>query len=155
MFFFWVFYTIYLNFDLITYSFIIYLLILYIKNMNIYIAHSSNYNFINELYNPIKKSQLLNKHTFIFPHENDKSNINSKDIIKKCNLLISEVSLPSTWLWIELWWANTVGCPIIFIYKKWTNFSSSLKLLSDNFFEYSNEKELIKIINNFLSHSNI
>jgi len=47
---------------------------------------------------------LFKNHEIILPH--DKRNLISKDIIKKCNLFIAEVSFPSTGLGIELGWAN-------------------------------------------------
>ncbi len=72
--------------------------------MKIYIGHSREYNYLEDLYMPLKTSLLFKNHEIILPH--DKRNLISKDIIKKCNLFIAEVSFPSTGLGIELGWAN-------------------------------------------------
>lgn len=120
--------------------------------MNIYVAHSRNFDFKKELYTPIRKSSLNEKHIFVLPHENSNEPFNSKKYLQKeCNLLIAEVSEPATGLGIELGWANSYGVPIVCIYKKGSKLSGSLKVVSENFVEYSNSKELIskieKIIN--------
>jgi len=122
--------------------------------MNIYLAHSTNINFKQNLYEPIRKSSLNNEHNFVLPHENSDTVFNSKDFLKhNCDLLIAEVSEPSTGLGIELGWADTFGIPIFCIYRKGSNVSSSLKLVSNSFIEYSN-KELILAIQKTISKIN-
>mgnify|MGYP002622954123 CR=1 FL=1 len=70
--------------------------------MKIYIAHSSKFNFIEKLYNPLKNSKIFEENEVIFPHDDESKSINTKDIIKECNLVIAEVSEISTGLGIEL-----------------------------------------------------
>ena len=84
--------------------------------MKIYIGHSREYNYLEDLYTPIKTSLLFNNHEIILPH--DKRNLISKDIIKKCNLFIAEVSFPSTGLGIELGWANFLILPFVAFIEK-------------------------------------
>lgn len=60
--------------------------------MKIYISHSSEYDYLNRIYNPIKKSNLTENNDFVFPHEN--KIINTKEVIASSNLVIAEVSLP-------------------------------------------------------------
>jgi hypothetical protein len=110
--------------------------------MKIYIGHSKNFDFKTELYEPLKQSELASLHELIFPHETDQV-INSKDIIKNCDLMIAEVSFPATGLGIELGWANCFERPIICIYKTGSKISGSLKVVSNTFIEYSNEAELV------------
>lgn len=74
--------------------------------MKIYVAHSSGYDYQNELYSPIRNSTLNTKHQITLPHENSIEQFNSKEFLKKCNLVIADVSYPSTGLGIELGWAN-------------------------------------------------
>lgn len=57
--------------------------------------------------------------------------------------MIAEVSLPSTGLGIELGWADTFNKPIVCIYKTGSEFSNSLKAISNTFIEYSNTDDLI------------
>ncbi len=71
--------------------------------MKIYIAHSRNFDFQNELYKPIRQSPLNNEHSFVLPHENSDEPFNSKEYLEdKADLLIAEVSDPATGLGIEL-----------------------------------------------------
>jgi len=63
--------------------------------MKIFISHSSSYNFKKELYIILRDSQLNKKYEIILPHESNEE-IDTKEIIKNCNLMIAEVSFPST-----------------------------------------------------------
>ena len=112
--------------------------------MNIYVAHSRSFDFQTELYEPIRQSSLNNEHSFILPHEKSDQPRSSKEFFKnECALVIAEVSYPATGLGIELGWADALGVPIIFLHKKGSKISNSLKILSSNFIEYSNQEELI------------
>lgn len=115
--------------------------------MDVYIAHSSNYDFINELYNPVKEIKFRpHDINFIFPHLTDQFK-NSKQLIsKQIDLLIAEVSYPSTGLGIELGWANIANVPIYCIHKTDMKYSSSLNTITDKFYNYSNTEELKHII---------
>jgi len=120
--------------------------------MNIYIAHSSSFDFKKELYNPIKNSSLINNHTFIFPHENSDKLFNSKDLFEKhnCDLIIAEVTNQSTSLGIELGWANLFNIKIVCIYKKGAVISKGLQAVSKDVIEYSDEEDLVNEINKIL-----
>jgi hypothetical protein len=122
--------------------------------MNIYVAHSTNFEYRENLYLPIRKSALNNKHNIILPHETSNEGFDSKEFItEECDLVVGEVSYPSTGLGIELGIANMAEIPIICVYKKNAKISSSLKNITDKFLEYNNNAELIsgieKIINTF------
>ena len=119
--------------------------------MNIYISHSSNYDYINKLYNPIKISNLMENNNIIFPHDNNEI-INTKEFISNCDLVIAEISFPSTGQGIELGWANYAQTPILCIYENGTSFSSALKIITDNFIEYENEEDMINKITDFICH---
>ena len=64
--------------------------------MQRYVSHSSSYDYINEIYNPIINSDISKTNTFFLPHENKNKITNTKDIIASYDLVIAEVSLPST-----------------------------------------------------------
>ncbi len=81
----------------------------------IYISHSSKYDYINKIYNPIKKSNLNQENTFFFPHDDNNKVINTKDVISKYDLIIAEVSLPTTGQGTELGWADYAKTPILCI----------------------------------------
>ncbi len=106
--------------------------------MRIYIGHSREFDFKKEFYEPLKK---LN-YEFIFPHEHSDEPFNSKEFLKTCDLMIAEVSFPSTGLGIEIGWADFLEIPIIFIYKSGSKISGSLKLMKGKFIEYSDGEDL-------------
>lgn len=121
--------------------------------MKIYIGHSKKFNFKEELYLPIRESKLSSEHEIILPHEIDQetSVFITKDIIKTCDLMIAEVTFPATGLGIELGWANAFERPIICIYRKGSQISGSLKVVSKNFIEYTDKKDLIAKLDSTLS----
>lgn len=123
--------------------------------MKIYISHSSKYDYINKIYNPIKKSDLNKENTFFFPHDIENKVINTKDIISKYDLVIGEVSLPATGQGIELGWADYYKIPILCIYEKGIKISTSLKFITNDFIEYKNDKDMINVINNYIKNKNI
>jgi hypothetical protein len=116
--------------------------------MKIFIAHSSSYDFRNELYIPIRKSSLNNDHEIILPQEKGKEVI-TKDIIKNQDLIIAEVSHASTGQGIELGWANIFDTPILCVYRKGSKPSNSLKFITDNFIEYSDPKDLVNKLDEY------
>ncbi len=112
--------------------------------MEIYVAHLRNFDANKNLYEFIRKSPLNEKHTFVLPHEKSCDSFKSKEYFQgKCNLVIAEVSNPSISLGIELGWADVYGVPIVCIYRAGSKLPNSLKVISDNFIEYSNGNELI------------
>jgi hypothetical protein len=114
--------------------------------MKIYFCHTKKFDYKNELYFPIRNSLLNKKNEIIFPHETEKF-INSKEIIKGCDLVIAEVSFQSTAMGIELGWANFMNKKIVCVYKKACKIFQSLETVSSVFLEYKNSKDLINKLN--------
>jgi hypothetical protein len=120
--------------------------------MKIYVTHASSFDFKKELYEPIRQSQLDKQHDITLPHEKSDKPLASKEYLqKRCNLVIAEVSYPSTGVGIELGWANTYGVPIICIHKTGTRPSLSLHKLTQKFIEYHDSNELITKLTKFIS----
>ena len=117
--------------------------------MNIYISHSTKYDYINKIYNPIKKSNLIDNNNFFFPHDNEA--VNTKSIISNSDLVIAEVSLPATGQGIELGWADYSNTPILCIYEKGSKISSSLRFITNNFIEYENAEDMVIKILDFIN----
>ena len=117
--------------------------------MKIYISHSSDYDYTNLIYNPIKSSWLMLHHDIFLPHDQD-TIIDSKEIIKQQDILIAEVSLPSTGQGIEIGWANSASVPIYSIHKNNAHVSSSLVFVSNKIFTYDNEAEMLAVISSIL-----
>lgn len=110
--------------------------------MKIFVAHSSNFDFKNELYLPLRNSPLNNIHEFKLPQENVYEEI-TKEIIKESDLVLAEVSYPSTGQGIELGWANVFNVQIVCIYKEGSRISSSLNKLTDRFIVYKDSEDMI------------
>lgn len=105
--------------------------------MNIYISHSSAYDYENEVYKPIKESNLAAIHTFFLPHEPQNMDTDAKTELKHTNVLVAEASLPSTGQGIELAQAEAAGVPIVCFYKTGFTPSGSLRFVTDKVIEYS------------------
>jgi hypothetical protein len=119
-------------------------------NMKIYVSHSKDIDFVNELYKPMRESELNNLHTFFLPHENQES-VNAKEVLKDCDFVIAEVSVPATGQGIELGWADMIGVPILCVSKEGSEISRSLKYVTDKFLTYKDSNDLIAKISEFLS----
>lgn len=112
--------------------------------MKIYFIHATSYpNFKDELYDALSHSDLNGNHTFIFPHQKSDTPINSKNIISESDLILAEVSYPSTGLGIELGWAEAANKKILCIYKAGSKPSQSIKEVSSDFIEYSDKTTMI------------
>lgn len=111
--------------------------------MHIYISHSGNYDYENELYKPIKESELSNMHHFFLPHEPENINVDAKDELKRTDVLVAETSYPSTGQGIELGQAKAAGVPIVCFYKTGTKPSSSLRFVTGEITEYSNIQDFL------------
>lgn len=109
----------------------------------IYVSHAASFNFKDDLYNPIRTSDLNEQFDIILPHESSEKPFNSKEGLKDCSFVIAEVSYPSTGQGIELGWADLYNIPIVCIYKKDAKVSRSLCVISDTFIEYSPSVNLI------------
>ena len=118
--------------------------------MRIYIAHSREFDFKNELYAPIRNNEDLKGHDIILPHEISDVSSNTRDFYKDIDLIIAECSYPSTGLGIELGWAFDDNRPLYCIHKQGTKVSGSIYEISQNIFEYKNIEEMLKIIENIV-----
>ena len=120
------------------------------NGMKIYVSHSKDFDFLNELYKPIRASTLNNQHEFFLPHENDRA-INTQEVIKKSNLILAEVSFPATGQGIELGWANLLHIPILCVSKEGNKISGSLKYITKDFITYTDAADLIAKLRERLS----
>jgi len=117
--------------------------------MKVYISHSKDFDFVNELYKPIRSSDPNKRHTFILLHE-DARDWNMNETFKGVDLLVAEVSFPSTGQGIEIGWANMLKVPILCISKEGAKISGSLEYITGDFLTYTDSKDLIAKISGFL-----
>jgi len=115
------------------------------RMLDIYVAHSTTgFDYQKGLYLPIRKSRLNEEHRIILPHEHGKNQFNSKEFLRDvCNLVIAESSIPKEGKGIELGWADAFGVPIICIYRRNSEPSTSLQVITDKLIEYSSQAEMI------------
>lgn len=114
--------------------------------MKIYVGHSTSFDYIKELYEPLKGSSLCSNHQFIFPHDENKDVVMSKNIIADSDLFLAEVSYPSIGLGIELGWAHDKKCKILCIAKQGAKLSPSLKIICSDILMYSDKSTMINNI---------
>lgn len=117
--------------------------------MKIYIGHSNDFNFKEELYMPIINLKLNEKAEFIFPHLTDKT-FNSKEIIEQSDLFIAEVSRPSLGLGIELGRAEIKNKKILCIYNEKFKAPSSLKYINVDILAYKDTEDMICKIEEYI-----
>lgn len=123
-----------------------------VQSMKIYIGHSSNFDYREKLYRPIKRSCMTREHEIIFPHENSEDQFDSREFLEnECDLMVAEVSRPSTGLGIELGWADMLNLPAILANKAGSEPSSSISSVSDNIITYESSEELVQILENKIS----
>jgi len=118
--------------------------------MKIYVTHSSDFDYQKELYLPLRNSHLNKLHEITLPHEFTVDQFNSKEFMKECDLILAEVTYPSTGQGIELGWANLYKIPIVCIFKRGIKPSGSLLAVSDKFIEYKNSEDLIQKVSDDL-----
>ncbi len=117
--------------------------------MKLYVCHSCGLDYETELYKPLRKS--FKEHELFLPHEGNNSKINTLDIIKNSDLIIAEVSLPSTGQGIELGRAEVFGKKILCIFKKGSSYSGAINFVSKDFIEYNNKDDMVEKIQGFIS----
>ena len=120
--------------------------------MKIYVTHASSFDFQKELYHPLRSSELNNIYQIILPHEQSDALFSTSQYLKDFDLVIAEVSYPSTGQGIELGWANISDIPILCIYKKGFNPSSGLKMVSQSFTEYESGDDLIHKLKSLIAN---
>ena len=112
--------------------------------MKIYVIHATAFDFRNELYKPLKDSQLSREHEFILPHEATEKK--SKKLIEEADLVLAEVSYPSTGSGIELGWANAFDKPILCAHKTETKPSSAVKFVASDIIAYQDAEHFISVL---------
>lgn len=116
------------------------------KRKIIYIGHSREFDFENELYTPLRASALASTHRLIFPHDADGHLFVSARDLKTVDLFVAEVSYPSLGLGIELGLAHCFGMTPLCIHKSSVRPSSSLQGINCITKAYSDINELLQLI---------
>ena len=112
--------------------------------MKVYLAHSTHFDFKEKLYKPLRGSALHTEHEINLPHETEDPPTISRDMIKNCDVLVAEVSVPSFGVGIEIGWADAFGVPIIGMVERGAKVSWSVDNELTDRFEYESADDLIE-----------
>jgi hypothetical protein len=119
--------------------------------VKVYISHAGDYDYEGELYAPLKQSPIASRHELFFPHDPKNVNLNTKDIVKSCGLMLAEVSRPSTGQGIEIGRAEAAGVPVLCCYKAGSKISGSLKFVTSDFIVYKDTEDLLQKLAGWLA----
>lgn len=120
--------------------------------MKIYLSHSTQYDFLNELYRPLQASPLNTKHEIIYFLSDDSPDKtkNSKEVIRTSDVVIADVSIRSIGIGMELGWADAFEKRIILIHQKEAQLSKYLKLLTEEIISYESSQDLVRQLEQIL-----
>lgn len=116
--------------------------------MKIYVAHASGWDYETQLYDILAKAELGVE--LVFPHRDQTIMAHSKPIIETCDLLLAEVSRPSTGLGIELAWAHAASIPILAVHQASLTPSAAIHAVTKNIHAYVNVYTLVTLVRDFL-----
>jgi len=85
------------------------------------------------------------------PHEESGEPFSSRKFIATCDLVIAEVSFPSTGMGIELGWANAEAVRIACIHKNGVGISPSLAPVAIRVVSYANATDMVRKIKRVLA----
>ena len=117
----------------------------------IYIGHSRDerLDYQKKLYLPLISS--FDKDVLIMPHEKgDEALLNSQVVLPTCNLMIAEVSYPSTGLGMELAWAEHAAIPVLCMYKISCQPSSSVTNFFPDIISYESSIDMVDKVKNWI-----
>jgi nucleoside 2-deoxyribosyltransferase len=112
--------------------------------MKVYVAHSTSFDYKTQLYQPLREANIAGVE-FIFPHEHSEEPTNSKQRMKEFDVVLAEVSYPSTGAGIELGWADMLGIPIVCVHKEGTDVSGAVKGVCGEAIEYDSSEGLREV----------
>ena len=113
--------------------------------MKIFFSHSSAVDYQTVFYQPIKRSVLFQQHDIILPHDAADFK-DSKPLIQSADLVLAEVSYPSTGQGIELGWANCFDKRVICLHEAVAKPSSALQVITGECLEYQGSEGLITLL---------
>ena len=114
--------------------------------MRIYIAHSTDIDYENEIYQPLRSDEDLKQQELILPHEKSEDINNTREDYRTYDMIIAECSKPSTGVGIELGWCYDDGKPIYGFYKIGAEPSDAISVVVKNLIEYKDKQDLVNKI---------
>ena len=112
--------------------------------MRIYVSHSTDMNYNDEIYLPLKEVLSDSSCELILPHESSAEIINTRNDYRDIDIVIAECSRPSTGVGIELGWFYDDGKPIYCFCREGLKISDSVKVVVSDIFYYKDKKDFIE-----------
>ncbi|KXK26889.1 MAG: hypothetical protein TR69_WS6001000912 [candidate division WS6 bacterium OLB20] len=119
--------------------------------MKIYVAHSSGFDFKNELYRPLHDAAWSKEHEVVFPHEHSSEQYDSRSEMRSFDLVIAEVSYPSTGMGIELGWADSIGIPVVAVVREDAKPSGVIAAITKTVLVYTDGSNLAEKLGVYLA----
>ncbi len=120
--------------------------------MIVYFSHSRKvlgWEKIIDVVRRVLREKLALK--LFLPYEGREKPIDSRQAIKKSDILLAEVSTPGTGIGVEVGWADAFSKEIVFLAREGTDPSGSLKLVSNNWIFYNDLEDLGVKLEKFFS----
>ncbi|MCD8494736.1 MAG: nucleoside 2-deoxyribosyltransferase [Candidatus Pacebacteria bacterium] len=112
--------------------------------MKIVITHATTFPFEQELYAPLMAADFFSEHEFLLPQRTGLAQQITEDMIRTADVVICEVSLPSTGQGIEIGWATAHKTPCVCIHKKDAHISGALQYVCDVIIPYRDTQDMVE-----------
>ena len=121
------------------------------RRLNIYVIHSTKFDYKNILYKKLLSSSVCLSHNLILPMTKDYQEKYTKDLMEKADIIIVELSNPSFGLGLELKYLTKYNKPKLFISLD-NVFPKKYQKLVNNYTE-TNENTYLKTIEEFINNN--
>lgn len=118
--------------------------------LKVYFVHSRRIDFNNDIYLPVLRSNILSKHTLIFPETNANKDTYYKDLMEKADIFIIDLTNPDTGFNMELKEAILLKKPILALAKRSIGYEEKYQKLLKNVIGYDNGQELSSYVERFV-----
>ncbi len=120
------------------------------RGLNVYFIHSSKIDYNRLIYLPVLRSNILSKHTLIFPETDDHKDIYYKDLMDQADLFVIDLTNPDAGLNLELKQAIILKKPILALAQKSIGYEEKYQKLLKDVIGYNSEDELRLLVENFV-----
>lgn len=118
--------------------------------LKVYFVHSRRIDYNNDIYLPVLRSNILSKHTLIFPETNANKDTYYKDLMEKADIFIVDLTNPDTGFNMELKEAILLKKPILALAKRSIGYEEKYQKLLKNVIGYDNPQELSSYVERFV-----
>lgn len=118
--------------------------------LDIYVTHSNKIDYKRRLYTPLLESKIGKENNLILPHSKEYENVDTKNILINCDLLVAEITVPGTGIGIEIGRAESNNVSIVCLLKKGEKQNNSVRRMGIRVLEYLDEKDMIFKLNKYI-----